>query len=110
MPAPGTARGIVGDQGYFNLHFVGKTESEEGEESSTVLARARGNLDPNYAGTAKMVAEAALCLAFRGDELVRQGHPSGGCLTPATCMGTTLVSRFQSGDFLSLEILPAWMS
>lgn len=47
--------------------------------------------DPGYGETAKMIAEAAQCLAF--DRLPR----SAGCLTPAQAMGNALIARLQRG-------------
>ncbi len=47
-------------------------------------------LDPGYAGTAKLLGEAALCLAE--DDLAT---PTG-VLTPATAMGLTLVERLRT--------------
>ncbi|MEL0216089.1 MAG: saccharopine dehydrogenase, partial [Gammaproteobacteria bacterium] len=46
-----------------------------------------GDRDPGYGSTAKMIAEAAVCLAK--DELPSEG----GVLTPAFCMGDALIAR-----------------
>ena len=100
LPAPGTAVGTIGEQGYCNLHFIGKTEPENGEASATVLGKTEMKMDPAYAGTAKMVVEAALCLALQDEELRKAGYPEGGVLTPAASMGHVLIDRFNSRDFM----------
>ncbi len=59
-----------------------------GEAAGTrLIAKVADQLDPGYGGTAKMLGEAALCLAE--DELAS----GGGVLTPASAMGLTLVAR-----------------
>jgi short subunit dehydrogenase-like uncharacterized protein len=45
--------------------------------------------DPGYAATARMLSEAALCLAFDANP------PQGGVLTPASSMGMRLVERLR---------------
>eukprot|EP00894_Picocystis_sp_ML_P002739 jgi/Pico_ML_1/53256/g3829.t1 len=100
LPAPGTAVGTIGEEGYCNLHFIGKTEPENGESSATVLGKAEMHMDPAYAGTAKMVLDAALCLALQKEQLLRDGYPEGGCLTPAAAMGHVLIDRFNAGNFM----------
>lgn len=56
--------------------------------SKRVVTRVRGG-DAGYTETAKMVSEAALCLAFDRDKL-----PSRvGVLTPAAAMGDALIDR-----------------
>lgn len=54
---------------------------------TTLLATLGDTLDPGYSGTAKLLGEAARCLAE--DEL----PGSGGVLTPASAMGEALIER-----------------
>lgn len=54
----------------------------------TLIAKVSDNVDPGYAGTAKLLGESARCLAE--DELPANG---GGVVTPASAMGMTLVER-----------------
>jgi short subunit dehydrogenase-like uncharacterized protein len=54
----------------------------------------RGVGDPGYGETAKMVGESALCLAFDQESTRKEG----GVLTPASCMGMTLVERLRRAD------------
>ena len=54
-------------------------------------ATVKGTSDPGYGETAKMLGEAALCLAFDGPLLEKRF----GVLTPATAMGMHLVTRLR---------------
>ncbi|MEO6703471.1 MAG: saccharopine dehydrogenase NADP-binding domain-containing protein [Jatrophihabitantaceae bacterium] len=67
-------------KGWFTVRFTGRGGGR------TVLTEVSGG-DPGYGETAKMLGEAALCLAF--DELA----PSSGQLTPAVAMGQPLIDR-----------------
>jgi short subunit dehydrogenase-like uncharacterized protein len=59
--------------------------------ASSLTARIRGDSDPGYGETAKMLAESALCLALDGDELTSPG----GVLTPAAAMAAPLLERLR---------------
>jgi short subunit dehydrogenase-like uncharacterized protein len=53
--------------------------------------------DVGYTETAKMVAEAALALAFQRDQLpATQLFQGGGFLTPASAFGHVLIDRLQA--------------
>jgi saccharopine dehydrogenase (NAD+, L-glutamate forming) len=81
---------------WFRLTFAG-----EGGGRSVLTEVAGG--DPGYDESAKMLAEAALCLAH--DELV----PAAGQLTAAAAMGDALIRRLSSRgiSFSVLEVRPA---
>jgi saccharopine dehydrogenase (NAD+, L-glutamate forming) len=71
------------DRGWFNMHV---TASAGGV---TVVAKMSGG-DPGYGDTAKMLAEAGLCLALDG------GLPeAAGVITPASAMGAALLPRLK---------------
>ncbi len=70
------------ERSWFNVRFTG-----EGGGRRVVTEVAGG--DPGYDETAKMLAEAALCLAF--DEL----PPSAGQVTTAVAMGDALIARLR---------------
>ena len=53
--------------------------------------KVRGEKDPGYGETAKMLGESALCLAFDEAELPE----AAGCLTPASAMGMILTERLR---------------
>jgi len=74
------------DSFFFNVTLKGKyTDKDE----KPVVARIEGG-DPGYVDTAKMVAEAAMCLA-------REKIPGkGGVLTPATAFGNVIVDRLNN--------------
>ena len=67
---------------WFTVDFVGEAEGK------TVHTCVSGG-DPGYTETAKMVAEAALCLAFDDNP------PTAGQVTTATAMGERLLERLQ---------------
>jgi short subunit dehydrogenase-like uncharacterized protein len=75
------------DASSFASRFVGVLEGR----SERILATVRGVGDPGYDETAKMIGESAMCLAFDR----ARTRTDGGVLTPASCLGTTLVERLQ---------------
>lgn len=83
-PGEGPDRGTR-ERGYFDMRFHGETESGQ-----TLRVRVTGDQDPGYGSTAKMLGEAAACLA--GDDLSREG----GFWTPATLMGERLRERLEA--------------
>lgn len=64
-------------------------------------ARVTGDRDPGYGSTAKMISEAAICLA---NDVDRKAVP-GGLWTPASAMGTRLIDRLQRNAGLTFEML-----
>src|SRR5664279_114006 len=80
------------DKSWFKVRFVG-----EGGGSKVVTEVAGG--DPGYSETAKMIGEAALCLAH--DELPR----TSGQVTTASAMGPALRSRLQAAG-ITFTVLP----
>jgi short subunit dehydrogenase-like uncharacterized protein len=67
-------------------HYKVRLHGEAG--GLRLIATVSDNVDPGYAGTAKLLGESARCLAE--DELPASG---GGVMTPASAMGMTLVER-----------------
>jgi short subunit dehydrogenase-like uncharacterized protein len=85
LPAPGEGPSRKArEAGYFELRFYG--EHPDGKARS-LRTRVRGDMDPGYGSTSKMLGEAALCLAK--DPL----DSPGGVTTPAASMGAALLSR-----------------
>jgi short subunit dehydrogenase-like uncharacterized protein len=77
--------------------------------SGTVAtAVVRGQGDPGYGATAKMLAETGLCLSFDAQPAHSGGGGGGGgVLTPWTGLGELLVSRLrraEGGNFMSLVV------
>jgi len=87
LPAPGKGPSQAArDAGFFKVRIVGEGDGLR------VDALVEGTSDPGYGETAKMLGEAAVCLAEDGDEL-----PSRyGVLTPASSMGMRLVDRLRA--------------
>lgn len=81
------------EQSWFKVRFFG-----EGGGSSVVTEVAGG--DPGYTETAKMISEAALCLAY--DDLPE----TSGQMTTATSMGSALRSRLEAAG-ITFSVLPA---
>lgn len=81
------------ENGFFNLILVGKTEAGE-----RIQVRVKGDRDPGYGSTSKMLSESAVCLAR--DHL----DVGGGFWTPASAMGDHLLNRLQAHAGLSFEL------
>jgi short subunit dehydrogenase-like uncharacterized protein len=82
------------ETGYYDLLFI--AESGDGR---TVRAAVRGDMDPGYGSTAKILGEAGICLG----EIPRETTP-GGCWTPAGAMGAPLVRRLPAKAGLSFTL------
>lgn len=82
-------------EGKFDLVFLGTTAKGE-----TIRARVTGDRDPGYGSTAKMLSQAAACLA----KDIPTDTP-GGFWTPATLMGDALVERLTEHAGLTFDIV-----
>ena len=85
LPKPGEGPDAAArERGYWDLIFIGRTASGD-----TLRTRVTGDRDPGYGSTAKMLAQAGICLArdFTGEE------KNGGFPTPATVLGSRLIAR-----------------
>jgi len=80
--------------GFFNIVVEGRTS-----EGSALRARVKGDRDPGYGSTSKMIGEAAVCLARDiGDDV------GGGFWTPATALNGKLLERLQANAGVTFEI------
>jgi len=70
------------DTGFYDILFTGETA--RGEKIRTFC---KGDRDPGYGSTSKMIAEAAICLVRDRPET------GGGIWTPAAAMGRALMKR-----------------
>jgi short subunit dehydrogenase-like uncharacterized protein len=87
VPAPGEGPSKEQrDAGFFVVRLVGIPDAPNGPR---LVATVRGQSDPGYGETAKMLSEAAISLAK--DDLPARG----GILTPASSMGLKLVDRLR---------------
>ena len=72
------------ERGFYNIEISGRCASGQ-----RVRVRVTGDRDPDYGSTAKMLAQAALCLAFDRSK----DDFAGGFWTPATLLGAALRQR-----------------
>ena len=82
--------------GGYDLVFLGTTP-----DGNKIRCRVTGDRDPGYGSTAKMLAQAAACLARDVPE-----STAGGFWTPATLMGDKLIRRLQAHAGLTFELEP----
>jgi short subunit dehydrogenase-like uncharacterized protein len=71
------------ESGFYDVLFVG-----EYPDGRRALYSVKGDKDPGYGSTSKMIAETALCLAGTDGE--------GGVTTPGAALGEKLVARLQA--------------
>jgi short subunit dehydrogenase-like uncharacterized protein len=85
LPQPGEGPSQAKrEAGYFEIALRGEHPSDA---AKALRGRVRGDRDPGYGSTSKMLAESAVCLAQDG---LATG---GGCWTPASAMGDALLAR-----------------
>ncbi len=81
------------ENGYYDILFLGETADGE-----TATFCVKGDKDPGYGSTSKMIAESALCLAQ--DKIKKDG----GIWTPGALMGKKLVQRLEDKAGLSFVV------
>jgi len=84
------------EKGFFDLRFHGETA--DGEKISSKVT---GDRDPGYGSTAKMLAQAALSLAFDIDK----NEKKGGFWTTATVFDQRFIDRLEKNAGLTFSIL-----
>jgi short subunit dehydrogenase-like uncharacterized protein len=96
LPKPGEGPNLEAqEKGYFDLRFYGKTD--EGQEIS---CKVTGDRDPGYGSTAKMLGQAAACLA----QDIKKNQVPGGFWTPASIFGAHLITRLENHAGLTFEL------
>ncbi len=96
LPKPGEGPSEKAQlEGQFDIVFFSSTAQGE-----TIQCRVTGDRDPGYGSTAKMLSQAAACLA----KDVPDGVP-GGFWTPATILGDKLIKRLEAHAGLTFEKL-----
>jgi len=83
------------ENGYYALLFIGRTAGGD-----MLSASIKGDRDPGYGSTCKMLAESAICLARD----VNRDMTGGGVWTPGAAMGMTLVQRLEKNAGLTFEL------
>ena len=84
------------NNGYYDIELFGKHPTDS---NKNVRVRVKGDKDPGYGSTSKMIAESALALAQ--DEL----PVSGGFWTPASAMGDQLLARLPQSAGVTFEVV-----
>ncbi|WP_269618974.1 saccharopine dehydrogenase family protein [Zhongshania sp. BJYM1] len=97
LPSPGEGPSPQDQEnGFYDLHFYGKTAS-----GKKLQCRVTGDRDPGYGSTAKMLGQASICLARDIDK----SQVAGGLLTPASCFGNTLIERLKAYSGLTFSVI-----
>jgi short subunit dehydrogenase-like uncharacterized protein len=81
------------ENGFYDLLFLGQDAA-----GHTLRVGVKGDRDPGYGSTSKMISEAAVCL------LQDASDTPGGIWTPASAMGEALIQRLQAHAGLSFAI------
>lgn len=81
------------ERGNYDVLFVGSNDSGD-----TIQISVKGDKDPGYGSTCKMIAESAVCL------LKNPQTASGGIWTPAAAMGSLLIERMESNAGLTFTV------
>ena len=97
LPAPGEGPSPADQEnGFYDLRFIGRTAGGE-----SLMVKVVGDRDPGYGSTGKMLAQAAMCLAFD----TPKDDFAGGFWTPASLMGDRLQKRLSEHAGLSFQRL-----
>ncbi len=95
LPKPGEGPNAKErEEGFYHVLFAGRTK-----DGQQIITSVKGDRDPGYGSTCKMLGEAAICLAH---DCVK-GAPGGGFWTPASAMGQALIERLQKNAGLTFE-------
>jgi short subunit dehydrogenase-like uncharacterized protein len=81
------------EAGSYDVLFIATNE-----QGQAVQVGVKGDRDPGYGSTSKMIAEAAICL------LKDASATKGGFWTPASAMGHALIARLQSHAGLTFSV------
>ena len=96
LPKPGEGPSAEEQEaGFWDLRFMGT--SIEGDK---IWVKVSGDRDPGYGSSAKMLAQAGICL--RRD--VDKGDYGGGFWTPAAIFGDRLIERLQAYAGFTFEL------
>ena len=97
LPKPGEGPSLdAQEKGFYDLRFYGKTDS--GHE---IRCKVTGDQDPGYGSTAKMLGQAAACLA----QDISKDKVPGGFWTPASIFGAKLITRLENHAGLTFELI-----
>jgi len=80
------------ENGFYDVMFVGTATNGD-----MLAVSVKGDKDPGYGSTSKMISESALCLC-------KDVQLSGGFFTPAAALGNKLISRLEEKAGLTFAI------
>jgi short subunit dehydrogenase-like uncharacterized protein len=92
QPGEGPSR-AEREAGHYDVLFIGT-----GAAGQSLRVGVKGDRDPGYGSTSKMIAEAAMCL------LQDVASTPGGIWTPASALGHALVARLQAHAGLQFAV------
>ncbi|WP_204137372.1 trans-acting enoyl reductase family protein [Halomicronema sp. CCY15110] len=97
LPKPGEGPSPEAqNQGFYDLRLIGKTA-----DGQVLKTQVKGDRDPGYGSTAKLIAQASICLA---KDLKDSSQP-GGFWTPASLMGSQLLERLPKWAGVTFTVL-----
>ena len=80
------------ESGYYDILYIGTAE-----DGNKITVNVKGDRDPGYGSTSKMIAESAICLIKDATET------PGGIWTTAPAMGEKLIARLEANAGLSFS-------
>jgi short subunit dehydrogenase-like uncharacterized protein len=83
------------ETGFYDVLFTGETK-----DGRVMRAGVKGDKDPGYGSTSKMIAESALCLARD----VGRDETAGGVWTPGAALGAKLIARLEANAGLRFAL------
>ncbi|WP_373185543.1 trans-acting enoyl reductase family protein [Halopseudomonas sp.] len=81
------------ENGYYDVLFAGSND-----KGDSLKVSVKGDKDPGYGSTSKMISESAVCLVKNPDAA------SGGIWTPASALGSLLIDRLQKNAGLTFQV------
>lgn len=81
------------ENGYYDVLFAGSND-----KGDSLRVSVKGDKDPGYGSTSKMISESAVCLVKNPDAA------SGGIWTPASALGSLLIDRLQQNAGLTFQV------
>ena len=81
------------EAGFYDILFIGIAE-----DGRKVKVAVKGDRDPGYGSTSKMLAEAAICLVKDAPDV------PGGVWTPGAAMRSKLIDRLQENAGLTFTV------
>lgn len=83
------------ETGFYDVLFTGETK-----DGRAMRGAVKGDKDPGYASTSKMISESALCLARD----VGRDQTPGGVWTPGAALGDKLIKRLEANAGLRFAL------